>query len=94
MEEKRCYTFNSFLVMWKLLSDLSLIQYQYVSMIYIDLYIARVELFNGKGGLVEGRIESIDRSGVDFEAVENPKLVSPPTTQWHVFAAFSEFLEN
>ncbi|XP_042010256.1 ribosomal RNA small subunit methyltransferase E-like [Salvia splendens] len=49
----------------------------------------RVELFNGKGGLVEGRIESIDRSGVDFEAVENPKLVSPPTTQWHVFAAFS-----
>lgn len=63
-------------------------------MIYIDLYIARVELFNGKGGLVEGRIESIDRSGVDFEAVENPKLVSQPTTQWHVFAAFSEFLEN
>ncbi|KAL1534490.1 16S rRNA (uracil(1498)-N(3))-methyltransferase [Salvia divinorum] len=49
----------------------------------------KVELFNGKGGLVEGRIESIDRSGVDFEALEIPKLVSPPTTQWHVFAAFS-----
>lgn len=71
----------------------SLIQYQY-GMVYIDFYFARVELFNGKGGLVEGRIESIDRSGVDFEAVENPKLVSPPTTQWHVFAAFSEFVKN
>lgn len=49
----------------------------------------RVELFNGKGGLVEGRLESVDRSGVDFEALEDPKLVSPPTTQWHIFAAFS-----
>lgn len=57
-------------------------------------YFARVELFNGKGGLVEGRLESVDRSGVDFEALEDPKLVSPPTTQWHIFAAFSEFLEN
>ncbi|KAK6159191.1 hypothetical protein DH2020_006505 [Rehmannia glutinosa] len=49
----------------------------------------RIELFNGKGGLVEGRIEKIDRAGVDFEALENPKLVSPQTTQWHIFAAFS-----
>ncbi|KAI3445873.1 hypothetical protein Pfo_002538 [Paulownia fortunei] len=49
----------------------------------------RVELFNGKGGLVEGRIEKIDRAGADFEALENPKLVSPQTTQWHIFAAFS-----
>ncbi|KAL8060753.1 hypothetical protein ABFX02_02G045800 [Erythranthe guttata] len=49
----------------------------------------RVELFNGKGGLVEGRIEKIDRIGVDFEALENPKLVSPQNTQWHIFAAFS-----
>ncbi|KAL6517518.1 hypothetical protein OROMI_033219 [Orobanche minor] len=49
----------------------------------------RVELFNGKGGLVEGRIEKIDRAGVDFEALENPELVSPQTTQWHIFAAFS-----
>ncbi|KAK4438000.1 Ribosomal RNA small subunit methyltransferase E [Sesamum alatum] len=49
----------------------------------------RVELFNGKGGLVGGRIENIDRAGVDFIALENPKLVSPKTTQWHIFAAFS-----
>lgn len=63
-------------------------------MVDIDFYFARVELFNGKGGLVEGRLESVDRSGVDFEALEDPKLVSPPTTQWHVFAAFSEFQKN
>ncbi|KAK4401776.1 Ribosomal RNA small subunit methyltransferase E [Sesamum angolense] len=49
----------------------------------------RVELFNGKGGLVGGRIENIDRAGVDFMALENPKLISPKTTQWHIFAAFS-----
>ncbi|KAL3614366.1 hypothetical protein CASFOL_042440 [Castilleja foliolosa] len=49
----------------------------------------RVELFNGKGGLIEGRIEKIDRAGADFEALDSPKLVSPPTTQWHIFAAFS-----
>ncbi|KAL6494633.1 hypothetical protein OROGR_031433 [Orobanche gracilis] len=49
----------------------------------------RVELFNGKGGLVEGIIEKIDRTWVDFEALENPKLVSPQTAQWHIFAAFS-----
>ncbi|PIN26498.1 16S rRNA (uracil(1498)-N(3))-methyltransferase [Handroanthus impetiginosus] len=49
----------------------------------------RVELFNGKGGVVEGRIDKIDRAGVDFEALENPKLVSTQTPQWHVFAAFS-----
>lgn len=63
-------------------------------MVDIDFYFARVELFNGKGGLVEGRLESVDRSGVDFEALEDPKLVSPPTTQWHIFAAFSEFPKN
>ncbi|KAG8368509.1 hypothetical protein BUALT_Bualt15G0053000 [Buddleja alternifolia] len=49
----------------------------------------RVELFNGKGGLVKGRIEKIDRAGLDFEALENPILISPLTTRWHVFAAFS-----
>ncbi|XP_051132029.1 uncharacterized protein LOC127252061 [Andrographis paniculata] len=48
----------------------------------------RVELFNGKGGLVRGCIEKIDRSGADFEALENPRLISTQTTQWHVFAAF------
>ncbi|KAL3843845.1 hypothetical protein ACJIZ3_001248 [Penstemon smallii] len=51
---------------------------------YPDKY--EVELFNGKGGLVEGRIEKTDRSGVEFEALEDPRLVSAQTTQWHVFA--------
>ncbi|KAM0046208.1 putative 16S rRNA (uracil(1498)-N(3))-methyltransferase [Helianthus debilis subsp. tardiflorus] len=48
----------------------------------------RVELFNGKGGLVKGSIEMIDRTGADIVALENPKLVSTNTTQWHVYAAF------
>lgn len=52
---------------------------------------ARVELFNGKGGLVEGLIQTVDRSGLDFVALEDPKLVLPQRTQWHVFAAFGLF---
>uniref|UniRef100_A0A2N9IZF1 16S rRNA (uracil(1498)-N(3))-methyltransferase n=1 Tax=Fagus sylvatica TaxID=28930 RepID=A0A2N9IZF1_FAGSY len=48
----------------------------------------RVELFNGKGGLIEGCIQRIDRTGLDFVALEDPKLVPPQTTYWHVFAAF------
>nr|GLL28566.1 uncharacterized protein LOC109164917 [Ipomoea trifida] len=48
----------------------------------------RVELFNGKGSLVEGCIQEIDQSGLNFVALENPKSVSPLDTQWHVFAAF------
>lgn len=48
----------------------------------------RVELFNGKGGLVEGSINRIDRTGLDFIALEDPKLVLPQSSRWHVFAAF------
>ncbi|KAF5731862.1 hypothetical protein HS088_TW18G00547 [Tripterygium wilfordii] len=48
----------------------------------------RVELFNGKGGLVEGCIQNIDRSGLDFVAMLDPKVALPQSTQWHVFAAF------
>ncbi|KAH7865237.1 hypothetical protein Vadar_004010 [Vaccinium darrowii] len=48
----------------------------------------RVELFNGKGGLIEGCIQSIDRTGLDVEALEDPRIVLPQITQWHVFAAF------
>ncbi|KAJ6302625.1 hypothetical protein OIU77_016668 [Salix suchowensis] len=47
-----------------------------------------LELFNGKGSLVEGCIERIDRTGLDFVALEDPTLVPPLSTQWHVFAAF------
>ncbi|KAL8554755.1 hypothetical protein ACS0TY_002811 [Phlomoides rotata] len=65
-------------------------QYHYgMRLLYIYFYFARVELFNGKGGLVEGRIEKIDSAGADFEALENPELVPPQSTQWHIFAAFS-----
>ncbi|KAG6710825.1 hypothetical protein I3842_05G021500 [Carya illinoinensis] len=48
----------------------------------------RVELFNGKGGLIGGCIQRIDRCGLDFVALEDPKLVPPPGAYWHVFAAF------
>ncbi|KAK9289319.1 hypothetical protein L1049_007474 [Liquidambar formosana] len=37
---------------------------------------------------MEGCIQSIDRTGVDFVAFEDPKLVLPQSTQWHVFASF------
>lgn len=47
-----------------------------------------IELFNGKGGLIEGCIERIDRTGLDFVALEDPILVPPLSTKWHVFAAF------
>ncbi|CAN8288404.1 unnamed protein product [Cochlearia groenlandica] len=48
----------------------------------------RVELFNGKGGLVEGCIRSIDKTGVDFMAQEDQKVILPQGMQWHVFAAY------
>ncbi|KAK3011942.1 hypothetical protein RJ639_010520 [Escallonia herrerae] len=34
----------------------------------------RVELFNGKGGLIEGCIQRIDRNGLDFVALEDPNV--------------------
>ncbi|CAI8604806.1 unnamed protein product [Vicia faba] len=49
---------------------------------------ARVQLFNGKGGLVEGCIQNIDRSGLDFVALTDPKLVPPQNSQLHVFSGF------
>ncbi|XP_057977130.1 uncharacterized protein LOC131164156 [Malania oleifera] len=48
----------------------------------------RVELFNGKGGLVEGCIQRIDRTGLDVMALDDPKFVLPQSTQWHVYASF------
>ncbi|KAG5391433.1 hypothetical protein IGI04_021396 [Brassica rapa subsp. trilocularis] len=48
----------------------------------------RVELFNGKGGLVEGCIRNIDKTGVDFVAQEDQKVILPQGIQWQVFAAF------
>ncbi|XP_077233877.1 methyltransferase isoform X2 [Tasmannia lanceolata] len=40
------------------------------------------------GGVIEGCIQRIDRSGLDFMALEDPKVIVPRSTQWHVFAAF------
>ncbi|KAK7343534.1 hypothetical protein VNO77_12337 [Canavalia gladiata] len=48
----------------------------------------RVQLFNGKGGLVEGCIQNIDRTGLDFVALNDLISIPPPNTQLHVFAGF------
>ncbi|XP_073104246.1 uncharacterized protein [Elaeis guineensis] len=48
----------------------------------------RVELFNGIGGLVEGCIQKVDRTGLDVMALEDLKKIAPQGIQWHVFAAF------
>lgn len=48
----------------------------------------RVELFNGIGGLVEGCIQRVDRTGLDIMALEDPKIIAPQGIQCHVFAAF------
>ncbi|CAM8941575.1 unnamed protein product [Rhodiola kirilowii] len=47
----------------------------------------RVELFDGKGGLVEGCIQHVERGGLDVVALEDPRIVLLQNTQWHVFAA-------
>ncbi|XP_020238440.1 uncharacterized protein LOC109817571 isoform X1 [Cajanus cajan] len=48
----------------------------------------RVQLFNGKGGLVEGCIQNIDRTGLDFVALSDLISMPPQNTQLHVFAGF------
>ncbi|XP_020083479.1 uncharacterized protein LOC109706860 isoform X3 [Ananas comosus] len=48
----------------------------------------RVELFNGTGGLVEGSIQRIDKTGSEIVALEDTKTITPQGVQWHVFAAF------
>lgn len=48
----------------------------------------RVELFDGAGGLVEGSIQKVDKSGSDVELLEDARLIAPQGIQWHVFAAF------
>ncbi|XP_020591552.1 uncharacterized protein LOC110032309 [Phalaenopsis equestris] len=49
---------------------------------------ARVELFNGTGGLVEACIKSIDKNALDIVALQEPKVLCPEGIQWHVFASF------
>ncbi|XP_058069707.1 uncharacterized protein LOC131218859 [Magnolia sinica] len=48
----------------------------------------RVELFNGTGGVIEGCIQRIDRTGLDFMALEDPKVIPAMGIEWHVYAAF------
>ncbi|KAK3149464.1 hypothetical protein QOZ80_3AG0217720 [Eleusine coracana subsp. coracana] len=48
----------------------------------------RVELFDGAGGLVEGSIKKVDKSGSDVELLEDARHIAPQGIQWHVFAAF------
>lgn len=38
--------------------------------------------------MIEGRIQSVDRTGLDIVALEDLKLVPPQNAHWHVFAAF------
>ncbi|XP_020530890.1 uncharacterized protein LOC18446932 isoform X2 [Amborella trichopoda] len=48
----------------------------------------RIELFNGKGAIIGGCIQRIDRTGMDFLALEDLKMVVPEVTRWHVVAGF------
>ncbi|TVU45260.1 hypothetical protein EJB05_04741, partial [Eragrostis curvula] len=50
----------------------------------------RVELFDGAGGLVEGCIQKVDKSGSDVELLEDARRMAPQGIQWHVFAAFGQ----
>ncbi|XP_058217095.1 uncharacterized protein LOC131327990 isoform X3 [Rhododendron vialii] len=54
----------------------------------------RVELFNGKGVIIAGCIQSIDRTGLEVEVLEDPRIVLPQNTQWHVFAAFENRVDR
>ena len=51
----------------------------------------KVELFNGKCGLIEGCIQRIGRSRLDFVVLEDPKLLLHYYTQWHVYASFDKY---
>ncbi|RDX78724.1 rsmE, partial [Mucuna pruriens] len=49
----------------------------------------RVQLFNGKGSLVEGCIQNIDRTGLDFVALNDLISIPPQNTQLHELGANS-----
>lgn len=57
---------------------------------YFYYSLARIELFDGKGSLVEGSIERVDRTGLDFVAINDPIVIHPKKPQWDVFAAFGK----
>lgn len=47
----------------------------------------RVELFDGKGGIVEGLVVRLGRSSIDIAAAEAIRSISPIGPHWHVAAA-------
>jgi 16S rRNA (uracil1498-N3)-methyltransferase len=53
----------------------------------------RVELFDGKGGIVSGQLSSISRTVAEVVTAESLQKLSPVGPYWHVAAAFCEFCE-
>ncbi|BBN18788.1 16S rRNA (uracil1498-N3)-methyltransferase [Marchantia polymorpha subsp. ruderalis] len=49
----------------------------------------RVELFDGKGGIVVGRLVNVNRHNAEVAAIEEPQIMAPAGPNWHVAAAFS-----
>eukprot|EP00250_Pteridium_aquilinum_P018173 c23978_g1_i1 orf=101-1009(+) len=48
----------------------------------------RVELFDGKGGIVEGVVARVGRTKIDVAAAGDVRYLSPAGPFWHVAAAF------
>ena len=50
----------------------------------------RLELFDGKGGIVEAIIARVGRTTIDVETTRDTRYLSPVGPFWHVAAAFGE----
>lgn len=48
----------------------------------------RVELFDGRGGIVNGQLSSVSRTAAEVVTLENLHTLSPLGPNWHVAAAF------
>ncbi|KAJ7569553.1 hypothetical protein O6H91_01G083600 [Diphasiastrum complanatum] len=48
----------------------------------------RLELFDGRGGIVMGKVVRIDRNVVHVAIKESARILSPSGPSWHVAAAF------
>lgn len=49
---------------------------------------SRVELFDGKGGIVEASLVQIRNTSVELAAVRTCQILPPTSPHWHVAAAF------
>ncbi len=49
---------------------------------------SRVELFDGKGGIVEASLVQIRNTSVELAAVTTCQILPPTSPHWHVAAAF------